>query len=115
MQSAASPKRGRRLILWCLLALVLLGLALGGRFALRLLTRPESLFAAATPVPTATPALSLPAFPVEDVPVSTPTDAPRPTGSPVRPNILNVMLMGIDAYENGGTTSGTMPHTDVRT
>lgn len=110
MQSAASPKRGRRLILWCLLALVLLGLALGGRFIVRLLTRPESLFAAATPVPTATPALSLPAFPVEDVPASTPAAEP---GTLVRSNILNVMLMGIDAYENGGTTSGTMPHTDV--
>ena len=52
MYSAASPKRGRRPILWCLLGLVLLGLALGGWFALRLLTRPETLFAAATPVPT---------------------------------------------------------------
>ena len=110
MQSAASPKRGRRLILWCLLALVLLGLALGGRFIVRLLTRPETLFVAATPVPTATPDLSSPVFPVEDVPASTPAAEP---GTLVRSNILNVMLMGIDAYENGGTTSGTMPHTDV--
>ncbi|MBO4422188.1 MAG: LCP family protein [Clostridia bacterium] len=28
-------------------------------------------------------------------------------------NVLNVMLMGIDAYEDGSSTSGSMPHTDV--
>lgn len=27
--------------------------------------------------------------------------------------ILNILLCGIDAYENGSTTSGTMPHTDA--
>ena len=111
MYSAASPKRGRRPILWCLLGLVLLGLALGGWFALRMLTRPETLFAAATPVPTETSALGEPAFPVEGV--TTPEPVFGTPSSSDRPNILNVMLMGIDADENGGTTSGTMPHTDV--
>lgn len=28
-------------------------------------------------------------------------------------DVLNIMLMGIDAYEDGSTSSGTMPHTDV--
>ena len=40
-----------------------------------------------------------------------PTVLPSPT--PTGANRLNIMLMGIDAFENGGTTSGTMPHTDV--
>ena len=31
----------------------------------------------------------------------------------VKSNIVNILLMGIDAYEDGGTTSGTEPHTDV--
>lgn len=31
----------------------------------------------------------------------------------VLPDIVNIMLIGIDAYENGGTTSGTEPHADV--
>ena len=110
-RSAASPQRGRRLILWTLFGLVLLGLLLGGRHVLRLLTRPEALFGAATPVPTGTPALGAPAFPVENVP--TPATAPETPSAPDQTGILNVMLMGIDAYENGGTTSGTMPHTDV--
>lgn len=86
-----------------------MGLALGGRFALRLLTRPETLFSDATAVPTETP--SQPAFPVEGVPTQAPAFAPP--SDPDAPNILNLMLMGIDAYEDGGTTSGTMPHTDV--
>lgn len=32
---------------------------------------------------------------------------------PSLPNIVNIMLMGIDAYEDGTTTSGTQPHADV--
>lgn len=28
-------------------------------------------------------------------------------------NIVNIMLMGIDAFEDGGTTSGVQPHTDA--
>lgn len=31
----------------------------------------------------------------------------------VLPDIVNIMIMGIDAYENGDTTSGTEPHADV--
>ena len=110
---AASPRRSRRFFVWGSVGLALLALLLGGRFALRLLTRPESLFEAATPVPTDTPVLWSPAFPVESVPSPAPTLTPIPTSTPVRSNILSLMLMGIDAYENGTTTSGTMPHTDV--
>ena len=31
----------------------------------------------------------------------------------VQDNIVNILLMGIDAYEDDGTTSGSEPHTDV--
>ena len=138
----------RRAVLWTLLGLVLAGLVLGGMRLHRVLNRPETLFAAATAVPTQAPLQS--AFPVaEPTPSPTPagttaapaspaptgTDAPTPTAlknteateptppgpsptpepeaAPAGPHMLNVMLMGIDAYENGGTTSGSMPHTDV--
>ncbi len=101
----------RRIVLWTLFIAVILGLGLGARYVLRILTRPEALFVSATPAPTETPVLVEPIFPVEDLP----TGAPVPDGRPAAGdgNILNVMLMGIDAYENGSTTSGSMPHTDV--
>ena len=35
------------------------------------------------------------------------------TVADVGDNIVNIMLMGLDAFENGTTTSGTDPHTDV--
>jgi LCP family protein required for cell wall assembly len=40
-------------------------------------------------------------------------DGATPTPGTTSKNRLSILLMGIDAYENGGTTSGTMPHTDV--
>ncbi|MBQ7754425.1 MAG: LCP family protein [Clostridia bacterium] len=43
-----------------------------------------------------------------------PTADPDPLGEgkPLS-GIVNIALFGIDAFENGGTTSGTMPHTDA--
>lgn len=110
MENTAPVRKKHRFVLWVLLAAVLFGLGAGGWYALRILTDPGSLFAAGTPVPTATPSILGPAFPVDDLPDKTPEPELTPAA---RSNILNVMLMGIDAYENGGTTSGTMPHTDV--
>ena len=111
LPAAASPGRSRHFILWTLLASALLSLCLGGRCILRILTQPEILFADATPLPTETPILMGPIFPVDELPTGTPVPESTPTAD--GSSILNVMLMGIDAYENGGTTSGTMPHTDV--
>ena len=107
--NAASGGRIRRVVLWTLLAVALVGLVLGGRHILRILTKPEALFATATPVPTQAPLQ--PVFPVESVPSPEPAATKAPASD--TSSILNVMLMGIDAYENGGTTSGSMPHTDV--
>ena len=107
--NAASGGRIRRVVLRTLLAVALVGLVLGGRHVLRILTKPEALFATATPVPTQAPLQ--PVFPVESVPSPEPAATKAPASD--TSSILNVMLMGIDAYENGGTTSGSMPHTDV--
>ena len=124
-------KKKRRIVLWTVLGLVLVGLVLGGWHAYRILKQPASLFAeapAATAIPQAT--ILAPAFPVHtDVPTPEPEGAEpaaqAPEGTPVpaatpeatataKPvERLNILLMGIDAFENGGTSSGTMPHTDV--
>ena len=82
----------------------------------------------ATPAPTDTPAPTQAPAPTEapagqlilQTPV--PTEAPVPAQTPtpgstpvteVQDNIVNILLLGIDAFEDGGTTSGTEPHTDV--
>ena len=124
-------KKKKRIVLWILLALLLAGLALGGWQAYRILKKPASLFteAAATPIPQAT--ILAPAFPIHTVvpaaepketafassqglgTAASPTATAEPTATPKPAERLNVLLMGIDAFENGRTTSGTMPHTDV--
>jgi len=129
--SLPQKKKTRRIVLWTVLGLVLVGLALGGWHGYRILKQPASLFAeapAATAVPQAT--ILAPAFPVHtDVPTPEPEGAepaaqapegtpvpaatPEATATPKPVERLNILLMGIDAFENGGTTSGTMPHTDV--
>ena len=75
-----------------------------------------------TPEPTETPEpepTEVPAVIAETpVPTETPelVETPEPTATAVpevADNIVNIMLMGLDAFENGGTTSGEQPHTDV--
>ena len=128
----SQKKKARRIVLWTLLGLVLAGLGLGGWHAYRILKQPASLFSeapAATAVPQAT--ILAPAFPVHtavpttepEAALSSPSQAPEKTAVPAatpeatatpKPaERLNVLLMGIDATEYGGTTSGTMAHTDA--
>ena len=128
----SQKKKARRIVLWTLLGLVLVGLGLGGWHAYRILKQPASLFSeapAATAVPQAT--ILAPAFPVHtavpttepEAALSSPSQAPEKTAVPAatpeatatpKPaERLNVLLMGIDADEYGGTTSGTMAHTDA--
>ncbi len=38
--------------------------------------------------------------------------AAKPAPEP-KDNIVNILLLGVDAYPSGGTSSGTMPHSDV--
>lgn len=147
-KDARRPKQKRkRLALWIVLGILLIGLLFGALHVKRILTKPETLFTETAPTAMPGATLLAPAFPIVtppptaaatkavtvSVPQGTPasgegpkvtpatgeTAAPTPTptaSSTPRPsaaNTLNVMLMGIDAFENGGTTSGTMPHTDV--
>ncbi len=128
-----NTKKKRRIVLWTVLGLVLVGLALGGWQGYRILKKPATLFAeapAATAIPQAT--ILAPAFPVHTaVPTTEPegaTPAPsstpeataepaaatsEPTATPKPVERLNILLMGIDAFESGGTTSGSMAHTDA--
>ena len=128
----SQKKKARRIVLWTMLGLVLAGLGLGGWHAYRILKQPASLFSeapAATAVPQAT--ILAPAFPIHtavpaaepEATLSAPSQAPEKTAVPAAApeatatsepaERLNILLMGIDAFENGGTSSGTMPHTDV--
>ena len=120
-----SKQKRRHAVLWIAAALMLIVLALCAVHAYRILTKPASLFteAAATTIPEATPLA--PAFPIvttipaPDEPAPSPTAQATPVPvetaepTPAPPQRLNILLMGIDAYESGRTTSGTMAHTDV--
>ena len=135
-------KKKKHPVLWIVLALLLVGLALGAAHVIRILTKPTSLFtetdATAIPEPTVlapaftlttpTPKVATPtpaaeeATPAPDDGSKTATEAPATeapaaeataTPEPTAANRLNVMLLGIDAQENGTTTSGSMAHTDV--
>ena len=119
-------------ILWIILSLLLIGFIFCAVNVIRALIQPTAVFTkvAATPVPEST--VMAPAFPIAtttpnpDAPTADPANVSPVTPEPAAPvsaapavpeadtsNRLNVMLMGIDAMENGGTTSGSMPHTDV--
>ena len=70
------------------------------------------------PTPTAKPTdAPTPTPKPTDTPTPTATDAPEAeaTATPEQSlsGIVNIALFGIDAYEDGSTTSGTMPHTDA--
>lgn len=123
-QPTGGKKKGRRRIVrWIVLAVLLVLLAGVGVWAYRVLTMPETLFTTSTATVTEAPqkermeaAFDLSSF----LPAAPETPAPEQGEAAQAPvqerkmdNIVNVMLMGIDAFEEGGTTSGTQPHTDV--
>ena len=129
-KAVSQPKqKKKRTVLWILLVLLLTGLALGGWQAYRILKKPASLFTETGSTPIPEPTILAPAFPIttptpgSEASTAAPADAPKSTPAPSAPSDpepeptplhrLNVMLAGIDAYENGRTSSGTMPHTDV--
>ena len=50
----------------------------------------------------------------EPAPQQTAQATAQPTDrEPALTGMVNIALFGIDAYEDGSTTSGTMPHTDA--
>jgi len=131
-----TSKRGG-FILSVVLGIVLALLIVGAGYLLWIMNRPEDLFTEAVANVTAAPtaermeaAFDLSDFatpaPVENEVLSTEqpdvpgpsepveTATPSPTAVPeVQDNIVNIMLMGLDAFEDDSTTSGTDPHTDV--
>lgn len=113
-----------------LIVIAILTFTMGAYQIHRIAERPESYFeeakrvsAEVTPAPTPlfdlSPYLSkqqAKATPIQMyIPgPAVPTADPDPLGEgkPLS-GIVNIALFGIDAFENGGTTSGTMPHTDA--
>ena len=116
----------KHIVLWIVLAVLVIGIAVGGIYAYRILYHPEDLFDEGQATPLPEPSALSPAFPIPDTvsvdgkdsSVQKPTDTSSPDMN-IDPSesqsdgILNIMLMGVDAYENGKTSSGTMPHTDT--
>ena len=108
-QQNTKPKRrvGR-----VILVLALIVLAVAAFLAWRILSRPASLFAPTDILALPEQMALAPALPVPDAWMQ--EEAAASSSRPqVQGNILNILLMGIDAREDGSTTSGTMPHTDV--
>ena len=114
----------KRIVLWCILGVLAAALIGAGIYAWHILKRPEAFFDAVvqqtvTPTPGTTPIIDIDAY----LPSANPEATPDPTAAPdaetpqpqeqQMPEIVNVALFGIDAYENGRTTSGSMPHTDA--
>ena len=118
----------RRIILWIILGILVLALIGGGIYAWYVLKHPRSFFDPSVRVhsgqtPKVTPAIDIGAYLNTPEPGTTPipTAFPLPTaasteepedGMPLS-GVVNIALFGIDAYENGRSTSGTMPHTDA--
>ncbi len=129
------------IILLCILGVLLLALIGVSVFAWHVCHKPTSFFenvtrvSAATEKPAATPVIDieqyLPTSEPGTTPIPIPSLAPTATAtaetqdplsspSPEKQTdtqkmsgIVNVALFGIDAYESGRSTSGTMPHTDA--
>lgn len=117
----------RRIALWIVLGALCLALIGGGIFVWHVLKRPEAFFdssvrVSAVTTPQVTPAFSVIEYLPTAEPDATPLPTPVPSAEPEvteQPDdgqlkgIVNVALFGIDAFENGRTSSGTMPHTDA--
>ena len=99
-------------ILWTAIAVVLILIAVFGMKVFRVLTNPASLFdLSGETVQTESEKGPLqPAFPISVEPIESKPEQKSHVGNE---DMLNILLMGIDAFEDGSTTSGSMPHTDV--
>ena len=132
-------KRRRSIVLGVILAIVCVAILVVGYLAYTALYRPQVLFeqpdqSTAEATVQTTPAFDIQDYlPVEETPkagietippellaTAVPTAVqPERTPAPTKKSgeqmsgIVNVALFGIDSREDGSTTSGTMPHTDV--
>jgi len=121
------PKK-RRIVLWIILGILALALIGGGIYVWHIFQRPDVFFDTTVRVdtirtPEPTPAFDIEAYLPTAEPGATPIPAPTVQQTPVpteQPEsdapltgIVNIALFGIDAYENGTSSSGSMPHTDA--
>lgn len=120
-------RKKRRIVLWIVLGILCLALIGGGVFVWHVLNKPDAFFdssvrVSAVTTPQVTPAFNVIEYLPTEEPGATPLPTPVPSAEPEvteQPDdgepkgIVNVALFGIDAFENGRTTSGTMPHTDA--
>lgn len=118
----------KRKVFVVIIVLMILTVTMGAYQIHRITSRPEQYFeeaqqvqAKTTPAPTPlfdiTPYLpkgekSVTVISVPESAEPTPDPDPLGEGKPLS-GIVNIALFGIDAYEDGSTTSGTMPHTDA--
>lgn len=126
--SKKNNQKKRRIVLWVILGILLLASIGAGIFIWHIIKRPDAFFETSvrvetTSVPKETPIFDIDAY----LPKEEPETTSIPTNVPLTPtiresdempeesnqNIVNVALFGIDAYENGKSTSGSMPHTDA--
>ena len=123
-------RRIRRGLLCFLLALLVIIITVGAQYTYAISEAPGQLFESAACISAMTTSAPTPLFDVEPyLPAAAAGTTPIPTpilpeekpevdpdplgeGKPLT-GIVNIALFGIDAYENGRTTSGTMAHTDV--
>lgn len=120
----------KRIILWSVLGVLLAALIGGGIYIWFILKHPGAFFSSsvrmtATAKPAETPMIEIEQYLPSREPDTTPMPTLAPAATPTLPEgsaqpdpdeslgIVNIALFGIDAYENGSSTSGTMPHTDA--
>ena len=117
----------KRIVLWFILGMLALALIGGGVYIWYILKRPDVFFDTSVRVdaiqtPDVTPAFEIKSYlPTEEpgstpIPTAVPTEGIPSTAEPAEApltGIVNIALFGIDAYEDGKSTSGTMPHTDA--
>ena len=118
----------KRKLFVVIIVLMILTVTMGAYQIHKITSKPEQYFETAQRVQTKTTPAPTPLFDigpylskgetplpaVSQTELTEPTSDPDPLGEgkPLS-GIVNIALFGIDAYEDGCTTSGTMPHTDV--
>ena len=123
-QQNTGKSKKKRIVLWIILGALAAALIGSGVFIWHVLERPDTFFApvvqqTSTPAPAATPIIDIEAYlpsmepGATPIPTAVPTDEASQQGDSQISGIVNIALFGIDAHENGTTTSGTMPHTDA--
>ena len=128
--------RKKRIVLWSILGILVLALLAAGIYVWHVLKRPDVFFDSSVRVsanltPEPTPLFDIDAYLPTDEPGTTPIPTAIPAGptatpaivtedpaadqpaatepAPEKLGIVNIALFGIDAYENGTSTSGSMP------